>query len=355
MSPNPAPTGPYPRPDYETLTRYIPDRTPVPVDLSDNTNLWGMHPAAVEVLRQADPAVLSRYPSPYADTLREVAARRYGTTPDQVTTGAGSDGVLNNLWRAIAEQGGTVRYAGPTFSMIAPFCTMNGRVGIEVPWSEALADPTTLTAGNPVLIYVCTPNNPSGLQPERGWIDALFDATGNDGPVLVFDEAYAEYAGETLIDRAIEHPRALVTRTLSKAHGLAGMRVGLAFGSDQLIGEIDKSRGPYMVGRLSELMAAAAIADESGWLDDVVAQTLAHRDRLQTELARRGVPVVPSSANFIFVPVPSGEAKARSDALRVHGVSVRPFADCGELGDGLRVTVGPWDMMERFLEAWDQL
>lgn len=346
--------GPYPRPDYRDLRRYVPDRTPVDIDLSDNTNLWGTHPAALQMIRDAVGAEVSRYPSPYADELREAAARRFGVSEDQVTTGPGSDGVIDSLWRAAAQFGGTISWPGPTFSMIAPFCAMNGRIAHEVPWAEAHDDPMTLLARDPVLVYLCRPNNPSGAQLESGWVEMLLERIGETGPLVVFDEAYAEYAGESMIERAVSHPRVLVTRTMSKAWGLAGMRVGLGIGSAELIGEIEKTRGPYAISRLGERAAAAALRDDSPWLDERVAETLQNRDRLVEELRSRGADPLPSRANFIFVPTPVGTAQARSDALRTHGVSVRPFSEGSGPCDGLRVTVGPWSMMERFLEAWDR-
>ena len=114
---------------------------------------------------------LTRYPVLYADPLREAAADVFGVDPGQVTTGAGSDDVLDSLWRAVAEYGGAVRYPAPTFSMIEPFCRMNGREARPVPWVEALADPTVLLEGDPCLVYVCRPNNPTGHVAERTWID----------------------------------------------------------------------------------------------------------------------------------------------------------------------------------------
>lgn len=354
MTPNPTPTGAFPRPDYRALTRYAPDRTPVPVDLSDNTNLWGTHPASLEVIRGADTDLLARYPVLYADALREAAAARFGVNPDQVTTGAGSDDVLDSLWRAVAEHGGTVRYPGPTFSMIEPFCAMNGRVGEEVPWSAAMDDPARLVTPDTVLVYVCRPNNPTGSHPEAAWVEALLKAAGEDGPVVLFDEAYGDFSGDSLARRVVEHPRAMVARTFSKAYGLAGLRVGLGIGATDLIGEVEKSRGPYKVSRLAEAAAVAAMGDASGWVEGIVDEVVENRARLAGELERRGYTPLPSAANFLLVPVPQGEAKPRSDALRTHGVSVRPFRDCLELGDALRVTVGPWPLMERFLEAWDR-
>lgn len=345
----------FPRQDYRALDLYRPDRKPVSVDLSDNTNLWGTHPAALEVVRTADPDALARYPLLYADDLKAAAAARFGVAPENIVTGCGSDDILDSLWRAACEAGGSVRYPAPTFSMIEPFSLMNGREPRAVAWSRAMDDPGVLLEGNPTLIYVCRPNNPTGAQPENGWVEALLegvDRLGDQAPVLLFDEAYADFAGETLIPRALEHPRTLVARTLSKAYGLAGLRVGLAFGTPALVREVEKSRGPYKVSRLSEAAAVAAL-ENPAWVEETVRASVENRGRLADALASRGLKPLPSAANFLFVPVAPGTARAVSDGLREHDVSVRPFPDCPDVGDGLRVTVGPWPMMEDFLAALD--
>lgn len=346
---------PFPRPDYAALDLYTPDRRPVAVDLSDNTNLWGTHPAALEVVRTADLNALARYPHLYADDLKAAAAERFGVAEDQVATGCGSDDILDSLWRAVAVQGGTVRYPAPTFSMVEPLSLMNGRTASAIPWSAALEDPLRLLEGDPALVYVCRPNNPTGTQAPEAWVERLLDAAGPGGPVVLLDEAYADFAGETLIPRVLEHPRALVVRTLSKAYGLAGLRVGLGFGSAPLIREVEKSRGPYKVSRLAEAAAVAALRDREGWIDTTVGECVANRDRLTGELAKRGLSPLASRANFILFPVPPGAAGRLSNALREHDVAVRPFSGCPDVGDALRVTVGPWPLMERFLEAVDQV
>ena len=345
----------FPRPDYAALARYAPDRRPVLVDLSDNTNLWGAHPAALEALHAADAQSLARYPVLYADALREAAATRFGVRADQVTTGCGSDDVLDSVWRAVAECGGTVRWPGPTFSMVEPFTRMNGRIPSEIPWADAFDDPARLLEGDPVLVYVCRPNNPTGHTTAPGWAEELLDAAGDDGPVVLFDEAYADFAGETLIPLVVQRPRALVVRTLSKAYGLAGLRVGFAVGSRDLMAEVEKSRGPYKVSRPAEAAAMAALRDEGGWVPRTVAECVENRERLQGELARRGWAPLLSSANFVLIPVGAGRAVSMSDDLRAQGVAVRPFPAAADMGDALRVTIGPWPLMERLLEALDQV
>lgn len=347
--------GRFPRPDYRPLTRYAPDRRPVPVDLCDNTNLWGAHPDALSVVRDANLHALARYPSLYADELREAAAAHVGVAPEHVTTGCGSDDVLDSTWRAVAEHGGVVRFAAPTFSMVEPLTGMNGRTARPVPWSAALDDPGRLLADDPVLVYVCRPNNPTGHLSGLAWVRELLDRAGEEGPVVILDEAYADFAGATAVEVALAHPRALVVRTLSKAYGLAGMRVGFGIGDPGLVLEAEKSRGPYKVSRIAEAAGSAALRDESGWVVRTVGECIENRERLYGELARRGLQPLPSHANFVLVPVASGSAQAWTSALRDQGVAVRPFPSCPDVGDAFRVTVGPWPLMERFLAALDTL
>jgi len=343
----------FPRPDYAALDLYDPGRTPVALDLSDNTNRWGAHPDAIAVLRGADDELLTRYPDVYARDLRAAIQRRYGVPADAIATGCGSDDVLDSAFRAAGPEGGVVAYPGPTFSMVDPFARMNGRLGVEVPWSRALADPQSLLERDPVVVYVCRPNNPTGASAPRAWLDALLRAAGPKGPLVVLDEAYADFAGESLIGEAPAQPRLLVVRTLSKAYGMAGFRVGFAVGSPEVAREVEKSRGPYKVSKIAEKAAVAALEDRDGWAARTTAESIANRGRLFEALRERGLAPLPSTANFIFVPVPAGSAQPWNQALRARGVAVRPFPACLEVGDGLRVSVGPWEMMERFLAALD--
>ena len=128
----------FPREDYRSLDLYAPDRRPVPIDLTDNTNRWGAHPAALAAVRAADDDALTRYPDLYADDLKAAISRRYGVPVQSITTGCGSDDVLDSAFRAAGPEGGRVVFPGPTFSMIDPFARMNGRTPIELPWSRAL-------------------------------------------------------------------------------------------------------------------------------------------------------------------------------------------------------------------------
>lgn len=345
----------FPRSDYGALDLYRPDRRPVPVDLSDNTNRWGAHPDALAAVRSADEGTLTRYPDAYARDLHAAIQRRFGVPADTITTGCGSDDILDSTFRAAGPAGGAVHFAGPTFSMVEVLARMNGRTAVEVPWSRALADPDKLLENDPDVVYVCRPNNPTGLQAPRAWLDSLLGAAGSTGPLIVLDEAYADFAGESLVRQAPAHPRLLVVRTLSKAYGLAGCRVGFAVGSPEVAREVEKSRGPYKVSQIAARAAVAALNDADGWVPRTTSECVTNRERLSQALHERGLTPLPSCANFVFLPVAKGSAHAWNLALRDRGVAVRPFSDLCEGGDGLRISMAPWPMLERFLGALDQV
>jgi len=353
-----------PRKDYASLDRYDPGRGAVDVDLSDNTNLWGPHPHALARVRAATADDLRCYPELYADTLRTAVSEKFGVAPECVATGAGSDDVLDCAFQAAYGPGQTVAYPAPTFSMVRDLARMNGMEPRPLPWNEALAEPGRLLEDDPAVVFLCRPNNPTGAQLPREWVEGFIEmaaqgaevasGTAAGGPLVILDEAYADFAGDSLVAEAPEYTKLLVTRTCSKAYGLAGQRCGFGVSTPEVVLEIDKARGPYKVTRLAAELAAIAVRDEDGWVARTAAESVQNRERLSRELEARGVAQLPSAANFILVRAPSGVASDDAMALRAAGVQVRPFPDAPDLGDSLRVTVGPWPLMERFLEALDQ-
>ena len=349
----------FPRPDWKDLEPYEPGRVPIPVDLSDNTSLWGPHPAANAVLRELAEASVTRYPTTYADRLRAAVSARHRVPESCVTTGCGSDDILDSAFRAVARAGGKVSYLHPTFSMIEPLARVNGLEPLPVrwnPWEGPPPEPDTLLEGAPDLVYLCRPNNPTGMSVDRSWVESLLQAASalpNGGPLVLIDEAYADFASDSMLSGAADLPRALVLRTLSKAYGLAGLRVGFAVGSPATIRELDKSRGPYKVSAVADAAAAAALEDESGWIDNVVGEAHAMRGALATALRQRGFEPLPSEANFLLINVEPRTGRDVLRALRDGGVAVRPF-DIPGLFSAIRVTVAPWELLEQFLMSFDQ-
>jgi histidinol-phosphate aminotransferase len=346
---------PFPRSDYRSLHTYDPGRTPVDLDLSDNTNLWGVHPAALKVVRTAPAEALTRYPSVYGDSLKKAVAARHGIPAENITTGCGSDDILDSVFRAVTLPPGRMTYPSPTFSMVESFARMNGLDPVAVSWSKAEVDPGHLLLEEPDLVYVCRPNNPTGSSVSRDWVLGLLALGGPDGPLVVLDEAYADFSQDTFITQAVDSDRLLVLRTFSKIYGLAGLRVGFAVGPRGVVEEVEKSRGPYKVNEVAEQAAVAAMEDDSGWEDSIRVEMVENRERLTEELRRRGLQPLPSDANFILASVEPASAIEVNRALKELGVAVRPFPDLEDVGDAIRITIGPWDLMEHFLLALDQL
>ena len=345
------------RDSYRAISLYAPNREPCAVDLSDNTNLWGVPPAAERAVREAGLASFTRYPSLYAPALKGALAQYLGVPPEMIVTGCGSDDVLDSAIRALAEPGERVAHPEPSFAMVPIFARMNALEPVAVPLTASFdLDAEAMLATGARIIYLCSPNNPTGRVAPRKWVETLLKAAeGAKGPLVVLDEAYADFApeSESFIRDAPFTPNLLVTRTLSKAFGLAGFRVGFAVGTAAVAREVEKSRGPYKVNRLAEAAAVAALDDQDGWAARTTEQCVANRERLFVELERRGLRPVPSWGNFLLFPVPDGSAKAWNDALRARGVAVRPFPACADIGDAMRVTVAPWPLLERFLAAVD--
>jgi histidinol-phosphate aminotransferase len=332
---------------YRGISLYAPDRAPCAVDLSDNTNLFGVPPAAERALREAEAAAVTRYPSLYAGELKRALAAYAGVAPEAIVTGCGSDDVLDSAIRAFTEPGDRLAFCDPTFAMVPIFARMNGLEPAPVPLRPDFdLDADGLLATSARVIYLCSPNNPTATQARRASIErVLAAATG----LVILDEAYAEYAGDALIGAAPAHGRLLVTRTLSKAFGLAGLRIGYAAGAPALVAEVEKSRGPYKVSGLAERAAVAALTDGLPWVRAHVAELLALRERFVAALRERGLEPLPTRANFVLVPV--GDAARAASAMRAGGVAVRPFPALPGIGDALRISIGPWPMMEACLAA----
>lgn len=339
------------RETYRSISLYAPNRAPAAIDLSDNTNLWGVPPAASRAIHDAVTSTVTRYPALYAADVKRAIADYVGVTPDMVVTGCGSDDVLDSAIRAFGEPGSVVAYPEPSFAMIPIFAQMNGLRGVAVPMTrDHDIDPAGYALSNAMISYLCSPNNPTGGALSRAAIERVVsEARG----VTIIDEAYAEFAAENMLDLLARSPRVLVSRTLSKAFGLAGLRVGYAIGDPALVAEVEKSRGPYKVNGVAQHAAVAALTDDRDWVMARVREAIDNRARLSAALRALGLHPLRSDANFVLVPVP--DALSADRALRKRGIAVRPFIGLPRIGDALRISVGPWEMLDACVRALGDL
>ncbi len=343
---------------YGDIPLYAPGMAGCRIDISDNTNLWGLPPSAAREIGHASAETVTRYPQVYASRLKEALSEYLGVTPDMIVTGCGSDDVLDSAIRAFAEPGEVLAYPDPTFPMIPTFARMNGVAPVPVALMPSYdIDVDAMLGTGARVFYLCSPNNPTGTLVARAAIEAVLAGAG-DGIVIV-DEAYAEYSGESVIDLLAVSERLLVVRTMSKAFGLAGLRVGYAAGSPALVAEVEKSRGPYKVNALASRAAVAALREGMDWVREHVALAIDHRERLVGELQRRGLSPIASAANFVLVPVRGAPAIARR--MRGLGVAVRSFDRLPPVsvaltetdGSALRFSIGPWDLLAEALLTFD--
>lgn len=334
-----------PRSGYRDIVRYSGTPVRCAIDLSDNTNLWGTAPVALHAMRQASTEDLSRYPSVSAAGLRDALGRYVNLPAEMIVTGCGSDDVLDSAIRAFAEPGDTLCLPDPTFSMIPVFSRANGVRPIAVPLTRKMEiDADAMIALGARVTYLCSPNNPTGTRSSREVVEKVVAAANG---LVVIDEAYAEFDSATFLD-LVSTGRVLVTRTMSKAFGLAGLRVGYGVASPDIVAEIEKARGPYRIGTLAESAAIAALTHDVAWMREQVAAMVQNRTRFIGELRARGFAPLDSFANFVLVPVTS--CSEVSNTLAAGGVAARAFQSLAGIGDAIRITIGPWPMMERCLE-----
>ena len=329
------------------LSLYTPNRAPCALDLSDNTNRWGVPPFAALALEELSAERITRYPQVYTPELKGALAEYAGVRTEEIVVGCGSDDVLDSAIRAFAEPGDKIAYPNPTFGMLGIWAQMNGLVAVPVPTPNPHAlDIDALLAARARITYLCSPNNPTGLSLSRAEIQRVVEHAAG---LVILDEAYAEFANDGWLAEAPRHPRLIVARTMSKAFGLAGVRIGYATAAATTIMHIEKARGPYMVSAAAERAALAALRNDLDWVRTHIASARESRERFAKEIAAIGIPSFPSTANFVFVPV--RDAAAVAAHMRAAGVAVRPFPAVNGIGDGVRITVAPWPMMEAALQA----
>lgn len=343
------------------LPLYAPDLAQCAVDLSDNTNLWGPPPAALRAVRESPVASLARYPTLYSEPLRAALLEYVGfanVADIDVVTGCGSDDVLDSTMRAFGAAGDSIAFSAPTFSMIPVLARLNGLTPLAIPFADGFdVDAERLVDAGAKITYLCAPNNPTATPISRAAVEYV---VANAAGIVLIDEAYAEFAPEVFTALAAQNDRVVVTRTFSKAFGLAGLRVGYGVGANGVVRLIERARGPYKVNTLAERTVLAVLErtdDGLAWVHSHATTTIANRVRLVAELSQMGLGALPSAANFIMVP--TARAAEIFRALSSRGVLVRAFTamprDLPALaesnGAALRIGVGPWEMMETLLRT----
>lgn len=317
------------------------------LNLADNTNRFGSPPAAIAALHAIGSADPAEYPSAYGEPLKDVFAAYAGVRASQIVTGCGSDDVLDSAIRAFGRPGERFAALTPTFPMAARCARLNGlEVAHTVLAGDGTFDASALLASDPAIVYLCTPNNPTGAALDPAAVEHVI---ANARGVVIIDEAYAEFCGGDHARTAPARGNVLAVRTMSKAFGLAGLRVGWATATEALVREVEISRGPYKLSSPAERAVREVFAHDLDWVRDHAAKAVAARERFVEALRALGLSPLPSAANFVLVPRPGARAVALG--LRERGIAVRAFDALPGIGDALRIGVAPWRQLERALAA----
>ena len=332
---------------YRVLSTYSPNAAPAAIDLSDNTNLWGAPPSAMREMQSATSAMVTRYPALDLTELKAAIADYVGVAPEMVITGCGSDDVLDCAMRAFGDPGDVLVHPVPSFGMIPLFALVNGLRPVGVQLTKTFdVDTTHMLETRAKITYLCSPNNPTGKALEHSSVERVVNEARG---LVIVDEAYAEFAKTNCVDLLKRSPRLLITRTLSKAFGLAGLRIGYGIGDPLIIAEIEKARGPYKVNALAAQIAAAVLRNDREWVERHVQEAIENRERFINELRTLGLSPIPSDANFVCVPVSAATRVDRE--MRERGIAVRAFEQLPGIGDALRIAIGPWPMLDTALRA----
>ena len=318
------------------------------IKLNTNENPFPPSSKAIAAIQAAATGALQRYLDPVGTAFRMEAARKWGLEPDWILCGNGSDDLLTILTRTFVGEGDLLRFPTPSYVLYRTLAQIQGARVDEVPFRAdwTLGDDFTSHDDRLRLVFLPNPNSPSGtlLSPEQ--VARLAEQLPCP---LVVDEAYADFATTCCIDLVRDHANVIVTRTLSKSYGLAGLRFGYLVARPDLVAQMIKVKDSYNCDALSIAGATAAVADES-WLRGNVEQVLALRASLAEGLEQLGFDVVPSQANFVWCTHPRGGHESLYLGLKSQGILVRYMVYDG-WGDGLRISVGTQDQQAALLRV----
>lgn len=325
------------------LTPYVPGEQPKLtnlVKLNTNENPYGPSPKVIEALKAEAAETLRLYPDPNSDALKAAIAHAYALTPNHVFVGNGSDEVLAHVFQALLKHSKPLLFPDITYSFYPVYCGLYGieyqTIPLAADFSINIEDYNRPNGG----IIFPNPNAPTGIPLALAQIEKVLQ--NNPESVVVIDEAYVDFGTESAVGLVNKYPNLLVTHTLSKARSLAGLRVGYAMGSPELIEaliRVKDSFNSYPIDRFASAGAIAAIEDVE-YFEQTRRQVIATREALVKDLTGLGFEVLPSGANFIFAKHPAWDGAALTAKLRERSIIVRHFKSPERISPYLRITIG---------------
>jgi len=340
------------------LTPYVPGEQPKLtnlVKLNTNENPYGPSPKVLEALRAETADSLRLYPDPNSDMLRMTIAELHGLTLNQVFVGNGSDEVLAHAFQALLKHDAPLLFPDITYSFYPVYCGLYGIEYQTVPLNDAFEirvdDYNKLNGG----IVFPNPNAPTGCLLALTEIERLLQA--NTESVVVIDEAYIDFGGESAVALVNHYQNLLITHTLSKGRSLAGLRVGYAVGHADLIEALHRvkdSFNSYPLGRFAQAGAVAAMQDRA-YFEETRQKIIVARGYLEVELQKLGFEVLPSGANFIFTRHSQRDGAELAARLRECNIIVRHFKTPSRIASFLRITIGTKNECQKLVNALKEI
>ena len=344
-------------PTLAAVTPYTPGEQPQDqqyIKLNTNESPYLPSPAVIAAVSEHEVEKLRLYSDPACADLLKAAAAHFGLQPDQIMPGNGSDENLFFALRAFCDADHPLAYADITYGCYGVWCGLMHIPSHIIPLKEDFTlDPKDYYGLNQTIV-LANPNAPTGIALPRAEIEGILKANPNN--VVIVDEAYVDFGGESCVPLIDQYENLLVVQTFSKSRQLAGARLGLAMGNAKLIADLNRvkfSLNPYNINRLT-LKAGQAALEDTAYFEKTRAAIMDTRAWTMQQLTDRGFTVLDSRANFVFASTERINGGVLYKKLKENGILVRHF-DAPRIENWLRITIGTPEQMQALMDAVDKI
>ena len=345
----------YFRENIEKMAGYEPGFQPKDVNavkLNTNENPYPPSPKVIEAIKNISPEQLRRYPRPMADAFREAATEILGVEAENIICVNGGDELLSMAIRAFCDEGRSVAYPTPTYSLYPVLAQMQNCPIIEIPFDEEFNLPAKFASSGAALTIICNPNAPSGTFIPKEELSQLAEELKGKS-ILLIDEAYVDFAEDNCLELVKKFDNVIILRSMSKGYSLAGLRFGFGIANENLINGLNKVKDSYNADAISIAAATAAIKDQQYFRNNVQKIKI-ERKFLTEKLTELGFEVPASQANFVFAKPLKIRAIDVYEKLKDRNIYVRYWA-YPDINDKLRITVGTGEQNEKLIRVLKEI
>ena len=338
---------------YKCLEAYVPGEQPTDkkyIKLNTNESPYPPSQETLEALSKEESISLNLYPDPTCGKLKEAIANRFNLSKENVFVSNGSDDILNFSFMAFAGNGEKAIFPDISYGFYQVFCELHNVEYEKKPLNEDFTININDYTTNNAMVVIANPNAPTGIFLTINEIEKI--VRSNPDHIVIIDEAYIDFGGESAVQLVDTYSNLLVVQTFSKSRCLAGGRIGFAFGSADIISDLEKikySTNPYSINRVSLNAGVAAIESDKYYMDKCL-EIISSREYTKRKLEEMGFFVTDSKANFIFAKKEGIDGEGFYNKLRENGVLVRHFTS-ERIKDFNRITIGTKEQMEKFIEV----